>query len=134
MSNHTLTRGKPSVPATGPGIKGGKKYRGGTIPADVRSLSRSYTKEATMRIAAIMRDENINPQVCLTAAGMLLDRGWGKASEVHRVNVEGEGASLMRVVNEIVHVHETREQVEFRDQQPLLELAPTDDDASQSTH
>jgi hypothetical protein len=40
------------------------------------------------------------------------------------------------VVNEIVHVHETREQIEFRDQTPLLELTPedTDDNGSKSTH
>ena len=43
---------------------------------------------------------------------------------------------ITKVVNEIVHVYETREQIEFRDQTPLLELAPedTDDNGSKSTH
>jgi hypothetical protein len=42
----------------------------------------------------------------------------------------------LKVVNEIVHVHETRQQIEFRDQTPLLELTPEDidGDGSKSTH
>jgi hypothetical protein len=44
--------------------------------------------------------------------------------------------TLLKVVNEIVHVHETREQIEFRDQMPLLELTPedTDGNGSKSPH
>jgi hypothetical protein len=119
----------------GPGSSGGKKYRNGTIPADLRSLARAYTKEAMMAIAAIMRCETNPAAARLTAAGMLLDRGWGKSSETHHIDVNGD-TSLLKVVNEIVHVHETREQVEFRDQVPLLELAPedTDGNGSKSTH
>jgi hypothetical protein len=47
-----------------------------------------------------------------------------------------DNKSLLKVVNEIVHVHETREQIEFRDQTPLLELAPedTDGNGSKSPH
>jgi hypothetical protein len=61
----------------------------------------------------------------IAAAKVLLDRGWGKCSETHNINLDGE-TSLLKVVNEIVHVHETREQIEFRDQTPLLELTPED--------
>jgi hypothetical protein len=119
----------------GPGSSGGKKYRGSTIPADLRSLARSYTREAMMAIAAIMRCETNPAAARLIAAGMLLDRGWGKANQTHHIDVNGD-TGLLKVVNEIVHVHETREQVEFRDQVPLLELAPedTDGDGSKSTH
>ena len=59
----------------------------------------------------------------IAAAKVLLDRGWGRPSETHHIDVNGE-TSLLKVVNEIVHVHETREQIEFRDQTPLLELTP----------
>jgi hypothetical protein len=31
----------------------------------------------------------------------------------------------LKVVNEIVHVHETREEIEFNDQTPLLEINPS---------
>jgi hypothetical protein len=121
--------------AGGPGSAGGKKYRGSTIPADLRSLARTYTREAMMAIAAIMRTESNPAAARLTAAGMLLDRGWGKSSETHHIDVNGD-TSMLKVVNEIVHVHETREQVEFRDQVPLLELAPEDTkgNGSKSTH
>ena len=71
----------------------------------------------------------------VAAAKVLLDRGWGKCSETHRINLEGE-TTLLKVVNEIVHVHETREQIELRDQTPLLELVPedTDGNGSKKTH
>jgi hypothetical protein len=112
-----------------------KKYKKRITP-DIRSLCRAYTSEGTRVLASIMRDENVPAMSRVAAVKVLFDRGWGKAAEHHRVNVEGEGASLLRVVNEIVHVHETREQVEFRDQTPLLELVPedTDDNGSKSTH
>src|SRR5215831_5258769 len=32
---------------------------------------------------------------------------------------------ITKVVNEIVHVYETREQIEFNDQTPLLEINPS---------
>ena len=99
-----------------------KRYR---PPADIQSLARAYTNEATRRIAAIMRDENQPGQTRLNACKMLLDRGWGRPPETHRIDVNGE-KTLLKVVNEIVHVHETREQIEFRDQVPLLELEATD--------
>src|SRR5262249_41697614 len=34
---------------------------------------------------------------------------------------------ITKVVNEIVHVYETREQIEFNDQTPLLEINPSKD-------
>jgi hypothetical protein len=119
----------------GPGSRGGKKYRGSVIPVDVRSLARAYTKEGIKILAAIMRNEN-NPAISRVAAvKLMLDRGWGKPSETHHVDLNGE-TNLLKVVNEIVHVHETREQIEFRDQTPLLKLTPedTDDNGSKSTH
>ena len=52
-----------------------------------------------------------------------LDRGWGKPKEMHHSEVD-DNKTLLKVVNEIVHVHETREQIEFNDQTPLLEINP----------
>ena len=50
---------------------------------------------------------------------------------MHHSEVD-DNKTLLKVVNEIVHVHETREQIEFRDQTPLLELAPEDIDGNGS--
>jgi len=36
-----------------------------------------------------------------------------------------DGEPITKVVNEIVHVYETREQIEFNDQTPLLEINPS---------
>jgi hypothetical protein len=120
----------------GPGSRGGEKYKGSRVPIDVRSLARSHTKTVITTLSNIMRDEKIPAMSRVAAAKILLDRGWGRPSETHHIDVNGEGASLMRVVNEIVHVHETREQIEFRDQTPLLELVPedTDGNGSKSPH
>ena len=119
----------------GPGVRGGKMWRGSAIPADVRSLARSYTRQAIRVITDIMNDKTVPAMARVAAAKLLLDRGWGRPSETHHIDVNGE-TSLLKVVNEIVHVHETREQIEFRDQTPLLELAPEDSDGngSKSTH
>jgi len=119
----------------GPGARGAVKYKGSQITPDVRSLARGYTKEGIKILASIMRNES-NPAMSRVAAvKLMLDRGWGSASQTHKIDISGE-TSLLKVVNEIVHVHETREQIEFRDQTPLLELVPedSDDNGSKSQH
>ena len=83
----------------------------------IASLARSYTRTAIKTLAGIMMEPNFPPMARIAAAKVLLDRGWGKCSETHNINLDGE-TSLLKVVNEIVHVHETREQIEFRDQTP----------------
>ena len=103
-----------------------KKYKKRITP-DIRSLCRAYTPEGTRVLASIMRDENVPAMSLVAAIKVLFDRGWGKASETHHIDVNGE-TPLLKVVNEIVHVHETREQIELRDQTPLLELVPEDTD------
>ena len=119
----------------GPGSRGATAYHRSLIPADVRSLARSYTREAVRVLSDIMRNEKIPSMARITAAKILLDRGWGKPSETHHIDVN-DGTTLLKVVNEIVHVHETRAETEFKDQTPLLELAPedTNGDGSKSTH
>ena len=57
-------------------------------------------------------------------AKVLLDRGWGKPKEMRHSEVD-DNKTLLKVVNEIVHVYETREQIEFNDQTPLLEINPS---------
>ena len=90
----------------------------------IESLARSYTDTAIKTLAGIMNEKTCQPMARIVAAKALLDRGWGKCAETHHVDVN-DGGTLLKVVNEIVHVHETREQIEFNEQTPLLEVNPT---------
>lgn len=47
------------------------------IPADVKAAAREYTAQALATLAAAMGPGN-KPAVRIKAAGMLLDRGWGR--------------------------------------------------------
>ena len=67
---------------------------------------------------------NCPPMARVAAAKVLLDRGWGKPKEMHHSEVD-DNKPLLKVVNEIVHVYETREEIEFKDQTPLLEINPS---------
>jgi hypothetical protein len=53
------------------------------IPANIRSLCRSYTGEAVRSLAAIMRQADAPPKARIQAIAILLDRGWGKAAQPH---------------------------------------------------
>src|SRR5262249_52354009 len=53
---------------------------------------------------------NCPPMARVAAAKVLLDRGWGKPKEMHHSEVD-DNKPLLKVVNEIVHVYETREQI-----------------------
>jgi len=107
-----------------------RKYPNLKTDVELRSLARAYTPEGVRILAAVARDTNQPGQTRINAVKMLMDRGWGRPSETHNINLDGEQRTLLKVVNEIVHVHETREQIEFRDQVPLLELPAEDGDGS----
>ncbi len=47
----------------------------------LRILAQQHTENAINRIVEVMNDPNSNPMVVLAAAGMILDRGYGKARE-----------------------------------------------------
>jgi hypothetical protein len=54
----------------------------------------------------------------------LADRLDGKPAQMLE-HGSPDGEPITKVVNEIVHVYETREQIEFNDQTPLLEINPS---------
>ena len=54
-----------------------------TIPADLRSLARGHTELCIKVLAGIVSQEAIPPAARVSAAGILLDRGWGKAPQPH---------------------------------------------------
>ena len=86
----------------------------------IASLARSYTDTAIKTLAGIMMEQTSPPIARIVAAKVLLDRGWGKPKEMHHSEVD-DNKTLLKVVNEIVHVYETREEIEFTDGTPLLE-------------
>ena len=55
----------------------------------------------------------------------LADRLDGKPAQILEHNSPADSEPITKVVNEIVHVYETREQIEFNDQTPLLEINPS---------
>src|SRR5262245_61042775 len=106
------------------------KHDEGKMPKNrghIESLARSYTDTAIKTLAGIMMEQTSPPMARIVAAKVLLDRGWGKPKEMHHSGVD-DNKTLLKVVNEIVHVYETREQIEFKDQTPLLEINPSKKD------
>jgi hypothetical protein len=55
-------------------------------PAELQALAREYTAEAVERVAELMRSA-ADEHVRLKAAGMLFDRGWGRAEITADLNV-----------------------------------------------
>ena len=64
-----------------------------TIPADLRSLARGHTELCIKVLAGIVSKEAIPPAARVSAAGILRDRGWGKAPQPHA----GEDGKEIRV-------------------------------------
>jgi hypothetical protein len=87
--------------------------------AHIESLARSYPHRAIKTLAGIMMEQNCPPMARTVAAKVLLDRGWGKPKEMHDI---GDGETLMKVVNEFVHITETPEEM-VENEPPLLELS-----------
>lgn len=49
------------------------------VKVPVWARARAYTDEALMVVVGVMRDRDAPPTVRLSAANVILDRGWGKA-------------------------------------------------------
>ena len=62
--------------------------------AELRDLARHHAPEAIDRLVKIMRDGE--DRVAATAAGLLLDRGYGRPASI--LDGDGEGAPLMVVI------------------------------------
>lgn len=54
---------------------------------DLRALARSHTKFCIQRLAGIARASE-SDSASVSAIAILLDRGWGKAEQVHSGNVD----------------------------------------------
>jgi hypothetical protein len=70
-------------------------------PADLRSLARSHTELSIQTLAGIARNST-SDSARVQAAGLLLDRGWGKALQPH-VGDGGNG-SITVVIRHIADI------------------------------
>lgn len=86
---------KPGTPKTG----GRKIGSANKVGADVRALARQYTEEAVNTLADIMRNGQ-SEQARATAAEKLLDRGYGKPSQV----IGGDKENPLTMVHRIERV------------------------------
>jgi hypothetical protein len=71
-----------------------------TIPADIRSLARAHTVLAIKTLAGIASQEAAPAAARVSAAGILLDRGWGKAPQAHVGEDDGEIRVTIRQICE----------------------------------
>ena len=93
-------------------------------PINLQSLSRAYTEMALRTLAGIAQHSE-NDSARVTACGLLLDRGWGKAPQAH-TGENGEGD--IRVVVRHIICGERASPVALDNSKPhTIEHAPDDD-------
>jgi hypothetical protein len=66
---------------------------------DLRSLARSYT-EVCLRTLAGIAQHSTQDGARVSAASILLDRGWGKAPQQHSIDADGEIKVIIRHIIE----------------------------------
>src|SRR4051794_12389101 len=69
-------------------------------PADLRSLARAHTELSVPTLAGIARNST-SDQARVSAAQALLDRGWGRAPQVHS---DADGGSIQVIIRQITDV------------------------------
>jgi hypothetical protein len=89
----------PQRDSHGRWLPGSRSPNAGGLSLEKRELidlARERSPAALDKIFAIMNDETVPPAVQLTAAGMIIDRGYGKAKA--EVSVENQGATLEQML------------------------------------
>ena len=69
------------------------------IPPDLRSLARGHTELCIKVLAGIVSQEAVPSAARVSAAGILLDRGWGRAPQPHAGE---DGGDLRVTIRQIV--------------------------------
>jgi hypothetical protein len=93
----------PQRDSNGRWLRGGRSTNAGGLSLEKRELidlARERSPAALDKIFAIMNDETVPPAVQLAAAGMILDRGYGKPRQ-QSVEVEQQGRTLEDLLNAI---------------------------------
>lgn len=88
---------------------------------DVRSMARGYTRMAMRTLAAIANSRKASDNARVTACGMLLDRGWGRAQQ--DISTKSEITVIIRKLAEMDAEPLT---IEHEPQSPAEALSPAD--------
>jgi hypothetical protein len=68
---------------------------------DLKSLARVHTATCIRTLASIVTQPKAPANARVAAAGILLDRGWGKASQVHS---DADGGPIQVIIRELVEI------------------------------
>jgi hypothetical protein len=69
---------------------------------DIRSLARAHTATCIRTLAGIVRQRSAPPSARVFAANSLLDRGWGKAEQVH--SGDGNGGPIQVIIRQVLEI------------------------------
>jgi hypothetical protein len=69
--------------------------------ADIRSLARAQTALAIRTLTGVCSSKAAPAAARVSAAGILLDRGWGKAVQMHS---DADGGPIQVIIRQIVDV------------------------------
>jgi hypothetical protein len=58
-------------------------------PIEIRSLARQHTEEAINALLRILRKEDATDSAVVAASSAILDRGWGKPTQVIQGDEDG---------------------------------------------
>lgn len=71
------------------------------VPTDIRSLARSHTDTAIQALATIAK-RGKSESARVSAASVLLDRGWGKAPQPISGDPDGEAIQLIHRIERVI--------------------------------
>jgi hypothetical protein len=74
-------------------------------PTEIRSLARAHTEAAIKALVGIMNQEKAAPAARVSAASVLLDRGWGKPTQPISGDDDGAPLRLEMIRRVIVDPH-----------------------------
>jgi hypothetical protein len=110
-ANSAILRRDPN----GRWLAGGQSPNAGGLSREKRGLidlARERSPAALDKIFAIMNDETVPPAVQLAAAGMILDRGYGKPRQ--SVEVEKQGRTLESILQAIAAARQAEAEAQER--------------------
>jgi hypothetical protein len=96
------------------------------LPADLRSLARGHTELCIKVLAGIDSQEAVPPAARVAAAGILLDRGWGKAPTTH-TGADGED-DIKVTIRHIVEGRDAPRVISNDTQRALVQAGAAKDD------
>ena len=95
------------------------------LPADLRSLARGHTELCIKVLAGIVSQEAVPPAARVSAAGILLDRGWGKAPQA--ITGENSEGGINVILRHIVDGRDVQQQQPLQIDAVPNETPETDD-------